>query len=527
MADDPATEASGLDSAAPYRRAGLTDAEARRLARTAALRDETPSPWESSFAGIVLWVIWRGLYKGFQPAWFLASLGVAAWFGLQILQQSGGLSGVSAAEPSVDERLGALVIAAVPSDIDAHDFWSARMEEALNGDRRRRADIETFRTWAALGPDLIGRDRLALEHIAGERSIDEVEAELRAGAPWVREERLGEAFAGRIREGEHRGLDPAALIFADPALIARYEASLFRWSVAEAGAREFFSDASAGQFEMTSLPGLVSSRAGDRTRLYGGVRVLVTQACSYSREERRALAGCSDAIIPQDRLDETAFALAALESGLVELDASSSLVEGGAQVLGAARQAGRLNPGFSEHLDTLLAAALPIPDLQNSMRSSDIRADLAFAAPARAERTLAGRMRPQSSDSVRELTGLLESIGRLRRSTSPTVAIRLMSGVDATLDAAMLARLSGTAQERLLAIQLLVGEDMFAVLDDLPPPPEPEPRLFHGLWAGLVSALMVLLLSISRLMTAPLVRQSSRLNAVDARLCRLFLGSKD
>ena len=59
----------------------MTQAEAIRRERVERWRDETQSPWEASPPGLVLWLLWRALYKGFQPLWLIASLAAALWFG--------------------------------------------------------------------------------------------------------------------------------------------------------------------------------------------------------------------------------------------------------------------------------------------------------------------------------------------------------------------------------------------------------------------------------------------------------------
>jgi hypothetical protein len=525
MGDDPQPDTSAADNAAAFRRAGLTEREARRLSGAEALREETQSIWEASPLGILAWLVWRALYKGFQPVWFLVSLALSVWFGLQILAQSGGLNGLTSPEPSVEARLRVAIAAAVPEDVDARDFWTEQMETALAGDRRRRADIETFRAWAYLGPDLIGRERLALEYMADGQPVPALEAELRAGAPWERQSRIDGAYHEQIEMAEHQGLDPAELVFAPDRTVRRYNNAIFNWSIAEAGARDFFIDSAVGQFELTSLPGLVVSRR-ESARLFGGVRHLVIQACAHAQTRRQPLDGCEDGIIPRHRLDRVQFGLAALETGLVDLDLARSIVKDGAEVLMAASRAGRLTPELETSLDAWLSSSLPSDTILDALRETGMRQDLSFAAPRRAERQLEGLLPRPVAVEAAELTRLLEGIGRLRRASSPTIAVRLMSGIRGVEDADRMVRLAATAGDRLLAMHLLMGEDMYVVLEDLPPPPEPEPRLFHGLIAGLVSALMVLMLTISRLMTPVFIRRAGRLNAIDARLCRSFLGSK-
>lgn len=129
-----------------YRRGGLTRDEARRRERVEAWRADTGSPWEASPPGLVLWLLWRALYKGLQPFALIACLLAAGWFGSQWMGSVGGISAIADPAPGQAERLSAAIAASLHDGIDRDAYWADMMDRALDGDRRRR------RTSTASGP---------------------------------------------------------------------------------------------------------------------------------------------------------------------------------------------------------------------------------------------------------------------------------------------------------------------------------------------------------------------------------------
>lgn len=526
MADTDTDIGTGSPDAGVYRRAGLTEPESDRLVRTTQMREQTQSPWEASPPGIALWLIWRAFYKGFQGVWILASLGLSAWFGWQIVDQSGGLQGLTASDPTLEDRLSAAFHAAAPDDLDSRDFWQDGLRQALRGDELRRSDIDLFLSLARAGPDIIGRDRLALELLAGEGGDAEtVRAELLAGPSWRFEEALDVAYRRELQAARHAGIDPDVLIFAEPAIRSRYQRSLFNWSIAQTSADAFFRGETGGQLELTSLPGLVADDRR-RARLYGGLRQFVIQVCALA-QQRPELSGCGDAVVPRGRPDAVTRGLAAIEARMIRLNLPDSAARRGAQILLTAHMAGRLSPQMEAALEDWLSALLPEDDALQVFLDARRQPGQVFAAPVRAEGIFRHSVDRRADPSAVELSRLLERLARIGRTTSITHTVRVLSSVDTLDDVERLQRLSVTAGDRLLAAEQLLGEGMYDLLDGLPPKPEPDPRLFQGLIAGLLSAFMVLLLTLVRLARPPLVRDASRLSAVDAWISRLFLGRKD
>lgn len=523
--DTGSQEAIDTPSADVYRRAGLAGREAERLASAEAVRRETRSPWEAAPFGILIWAVWRLIYKGFQPVWLLASLALVAWFATQGVIQSGGIRSLTEDGPSLETRIQNSLMAAIPSEQDAQAYWQLQMQGALDGDRRRRPDIETYRAWAAIGPDLIGRERLSLQILAQDSTIAEMDAQLRTGPAWDRERALELAWRSLTQEAERRDLEPMGLILVPDELNARYQSSLFIWSIAQTSAETFFERQATGQLELTSLSGLVREGAAD-TRLYGGMRHLVMQTCAQARQTGDALGDCNAGIIPVRELDSVRYALAAIEVGAVRLSVPERAVRDGAEILGATYAAGRLHSAMSSQLDDWLAQLLPADRINEHVRNSSVRLDLAYAAPMRASGVSADQIDLRIGPEAAGLSRLLETVSRLRRYYSPTVTIRLLSGVRSAADLEQLLRLAPVAGDRLLGMQLMLGADIYSLLQDEPAPVQPERRIYHGLIAGLVSSAMVILLTILRLSTPVLIRRAGWLNGLDASLSRLFLGRK-
>jgi len=508
-----------------FRRAGLTQREADRLASSEHARKETRSPWKASIIGLFFWGVWKLLYKGFQPLWILASLALSGWFAAQIVIQSGGVSTLTDPELSLDQRIELAIAAEISPDIDGRTFWYARMNEALDGDYRHRPDIELFRTWAAMGPDLIGRNNLSLEIIASQQNRQPSQTDMLAQPVWEREAALDEAYQGQVEEGILLDLNPAQLIFAPESIRDRQAASMFAWSIAHSRADEFFLGQTRGQLELTSLPGFVR-RGQSQTRLYGGVRHLVIQACAFQASQAESPEDCQSSIIPLHTYDAMQYRLSALEAGMVSLPVPASSVQDGAEVLIMARAAGRLQPDMASEVEAWLEQVLPESLIMGEIAQSGQRMDLAYAAPQRAAQLLVGRINPVQNDSVDDLANFLENVSYLRRMTSPTRAVRLLEGVKSSEQMEQMLQLLPLLEERLPGLQLILGDKIYELLRQEPPKPIPEERLFHGLYAGLLSAAMVLLLSIIRLSTPVLVRRASRLKSIDASLSRLFLGRK-
>lgn len=516
-------EARRQPDADAYRRAGLTRAEAVRREKVERWRGETQSPWEASLPGVAVWLVWRAVLKGFQPFWLIASLVLAGWFVAQWLGGNGGIAAATGPVPDGVERLRTAIARAVPAHEDPRAFWTSILSETLDGDRRR-PDIDRFRSWAALGPDLVGRDRLALDLLAGPAGPGALDARLRAGPPWEREASLDAAFRQELVRGEAAGLVPRELVFADDELRRRYARSQFEWQVIADSANAFFGGRRRGEFEMRSVPGLVRDRRqGAPTRLYGGVRHLVIQACAHAAP---ALAGCEAPIIPAATADPVRYSLAALESGFAQMHISSAIARSGAETLQAARLAGQVSPQLDDWLAQTLDTAIPPAALTASLAGSGLRTDLAFAAPDWTEQDIARRFDARTQEGAVALSELLRDVARIRERTSPVLAIRLMAGLDDAEDVRRLRELTDLAGERALAVRELLGREALVLTAEPAAAPASDPVLERNIMLALMSAALVVLLTLIRLTTPQTIRKSGRLALADAWMSRLVLGRK-
>ncbi|MFY0637325.1 hypothetical protein [Maricaulis maris] len=511
-----------IPGADAWQRAGLTRSEAIRRERVERWRAETLSPWEARAVGLVVWLAWRTVFKGFQPLCLIAALAAASWFGVRWLDETGGLQAHVESVPGEERRLAERIRRAVPPEAEARDIWIARLEASIRGDTRRRADIDRFRSWAALGPDLMGRDWLALDAIAGAAGPRVLDAELRAGPDWQRRQRLDDAWRELIARGRALGLDPPALVFAPEALNRRRADRQFAWAVAREGADGFFRGDYRGQFEMRAVPGLVAEASGT-TRLYGGVRHLVIALCAQARTP---LSGCDSPIIPPAAADELSLALAAIESGLVELPARGRSMRSGAEILIAARRAGQLNPQLEAWLVDVLPRVLPAAEIRDAVDRAGVRPDIAFAAPARMTQSLAAQLDARTTEEAVVLATVLQRVADLREVTSSFEAIRLMAYPDsvATLDS--LQRVGALSGPATLAVMEWLGEGAYDALLPLPERPEASQEVRRGLIFSLGAAILVLLLTLVRVATPARLRRASRTSLTDAWISRLLLGRK-
>lgn len=528
-------ETSGPDrqssNAAKFRRAGLTEPEARRLARTEQTLEDTRPVLKASPIGIVFWLIWKLLLKGFQPAWLLVSLGVAGWFAMQIVEDLGGIDAVAPVPTDFGQRVEQLLAESRSQTGAANvfDTWIDGMSEALDGDLRRRPDLDQFAAWASIGPYWIGRDELALRLMSPGRNPRELDAELRARPVQQREQALNTALGTAYREAARMDLDPPEIIFAPANIRQRYEAARSRWELVGDQARSFFTGNEAGQLELLSLPGLSRRQAGG-TRLYGGMRHFVQQLCRAPGAQRPFGEACAGIDMPRERFDPFLFVLSGIEAGIIDLGGQATPSREGAEMIRAAYAAGRLTPELEAELRTLLAELVEPQDLLSAAAMAEFRPGLAYATPQRGSQRLQ-RLVPVDDDAQagRLRTGLAY-IDSIRSRTSPTLTIRALDALVQLDQARALYVLVQEIGPGVLVLHEITGADMYALLDyseeETTVLGEPDRRHIHGVIAALVSASMVLLLSVIRILTSPLIRSASRLRAIDARLSRLFLGKK-
>lgn len=517
-----AGETKSIPGADAWQRAGLTRREAIRRERVERWRAETLSPWEAPAPGLLAWLAWRTVFKGFQPLCLIVALALAGWFAVKWLDQTGGLQAHVEPVPSEAARLVEQVRRAVPPGRDARELWIARLEAAIRGDQRRRADMDRFYSWAALGPDLIGRDRLALDAMAGAAGPRAVDAELRASPDWQRRQRLDEAWRGAIARGRARGLEPPSLVFAPDALNRRRDERQFAWAVARESAEGFFRGDHRGQFEMRSVPGLVGETPGP-TRLYGGVRHLIMQLCAEARVD---MAGCDSPIIPPAAADDLALALAAIESGLVELPARGRSMISGAEILTAARRAGRLNARLEAWLADIAPQIVPESAVRDAVDLAGVRPDIAFAAPARMTPRLAARSDARTVDQAVALATALQRVADLRDATSSFEAIRLMEYPDSPAALDDLQRIGELAGPATLAVMEWLGEGAYDALQPVPDQPQADSDVRRGVMLSVMAAAFVLMLTLIRVATPEHLRRASRTSLTDAWMSRLLLGRK-
>jgi len=506
-----------------FRKAGLTQTESERLDRTLRRREETRGFWRAAPLGMLAWLVWKLFYRGFQPAWMLASIAGAAWFGLLILQDLGGLGVVATAPPDLRDRIETVFAQGRSPRDNVYGLWVEELTAALDGDLRRRADLDRLEIWAEAGPYYIGRDRLALERLANGQDVGALEAQLRAQPPQVRAERLAAALAEPVRLARARGLTPEEMAYAPESLQQRYLAAQSRWSLASDPVNAFLRGSASGQLDIRSQPGLSRRQAGD-VYLYDGVRHVVIQAC-LAPGGRRTLSALCPADLPRQGFDPFLLALAAWETGM--LDNQSSRAAQGARLVRAAYTAGRLSPVYEAHLREVFEASLPPNLVLDSLEADGFDPAEAYPAPRRYRQSLRGSLDvPASSEVLAGIHQSFELLYEIQEATSPSLAVRFAGILEQPQDAASLMVLVEEMGSGAFALYQSAGGAMYDIIHVEPVSGEAEPSHIRALSVCLLSALIVLLLSLRRIATPQLIRQASRLRGLDAFLSRLFLGRK-
>jgi len=199
----------------------------------------------------------------------------------------------------------------------------------------------------------------------------------------------------------------------------------------------------------------------------------------------------------------------------------------GAEVLQAGYRAGRLSPALEAVLADRLAAALPPVTVSQALAGSAVRADLAFAAPDQVRETLSGRIDLRGEGGMAVLADILRDLAAVRERTSPEIAIRLLDGLETPEDVRRLRGLVEIAGDRALAVRELMGE---AAFDPAAPavrlPAGSDPVAKRNTMLALMSAALVVLLTLVRLATPRRIRLAARTNLADAWISRLTLGRK-
>lgn len=507
-----------------FRRAGLTEAESRRLARIEEYVNARRPFWEASPLGMLGWLVWRLLFKGFQTALLLAAIAASVWYAARILDDMGGLTVVASAPADLETRIETVFAATRGPDDDAYDIWVEELADAINGDIRRRPDLDRFAGWAQAGPYWLGEEALALRLLAAGRDPAQLDAELRALPPQERERRLEGVIDAQLQQARTRGLDPAAVIFAPANILDRYERARLVWEISAAPIDDFFRASQQGQLELSTLSGLVTHFRSD-TRLYSGVRHLVIQLCLAPLAQEVFAEACSASIIPRGQFDPFLLSLSALEAGMVDLGRDTGAARAGASILRAGYVAGRMPVSLEQELRALFEVHLPQDALVNSLADANFRPDLAFAAPRREEDRI-NRIHSVPRPELSALSGALSELADIRLDHTARVTTRMVSGIYQIEDIGRLSVLLDAVGPAVLAMQSRLGDEMYSVLDVTEQRGEADQADLRGLALSLLAGLLILLITLIRLSTEPLVRNAGRVRLVDAYLSRLFLGKK-
>ena len=506
-----------------YRRAGLTQAEATRYAQTLDMRDETRRLRQASIFGLLGWLIWKLIFKGFQPAWMIASILAAFAFGVLIIRDLGGLEVIASEPPDLDARIEAAFAAERGARDDVYGMWLDELNAAMDGDLRRRPDLDQFTIWAQAGPYFIGRERLALRLLSGTQTSEAVDARLRALPPEVRQRRLSDALAAPLERARAREISPVETAYAPQSLQLRFSSAERGWRLVAHPVETFLRGQAEGRLDIRRQPGLSRRQAGD-VLLYDGIRHLVIQHCQ-SPSMRRAAASACPQDLPRQGFDPFLYGLAVFESGMIARDDTTLDAQQGARLIRAAYAAGRLSPAYEAQLRDVFARILPPSRIVEDLSAAGFDPEEAFQIPARYRTRLSGQIALDNEVMI-ALARELNAIAALQAASSASLSLRLIETLESASQLPALQVIVDHMGAGAVALYSVAGAGMFEIVEISEPELTPQTRNIQGLSLALLSALIVLLLSLKRIMTAPLIRQASRLQSLDARISRLLLGRK-
>ena len=509
-----------------YQRAGLTEAEARRVTRSDSLRANTRSPWETPPLRVLPWLLWRCVFKGFQPALFLVFLAIAVFLTGRMVAESGGLYALVEDDPALEARLDEALAEAGGGYENGRTLWQDQMRRIQAGDRLRRVDLYRFHSWAGMGPSLMGRDTLALALLAGSEDVEErqlADARLRAGPVWQRETEIEQVLTDQLALGADAGLEPAELVFLPAELRTVSPRAQRLYQIAQSEFEAFMRDPHRGQMDLNALPGLVAGGQAQPRRVLGGVRELILQACAHRAD---VLAGCADPVIPSAAPDTLRLQLAALEAGLVRTGLPRGAVEDGAGLLLVLEVSGGLHPELRPAVRADLDQLVPVDTVLQRLGELDVRADLGFATPRLIETRLGDPLVAPASLARDRMDQLLRATAQIRRTSDPLTALRVLPHASTVNEAERLVALLPVSGPRLMAILEVLGDEAYGLVNIPPPPPPVDPRLQWQAGLVLSAALLVLLISLRRLARRPVERRAGRFHLLDAQISRLLLGRK-
>jgi hypothetical protein len=481
-------------------------------------------PWLVSPGLAGLYLLWRLVMAALRPVLFLSLAGGSVWFALEAARQ---LPGTTQGVMNLTERLDAAIHDAVDPDTYRHQAWLTQMQIALQTPRGQIPDIEKAQAIAAGYIPLKGEEVLALELLSEGRSVDQLEARLRAQPAWVRERVINQAIAARLQDGRLQGFDPHELIFAPRSLTTRLARAQALFGSTLAEAELWFVEPDGRALSLDTLPGLTPRTA----RIYDDVRGLVVHGCAMAARAGTQIGQCRVGFLPKPGGDPVLAGLALAVTGADEE------VRTGARLLKAAWAAGLLDEGLAGNIALGPDRDLGEAAVLTSAMLLLVDAGEVWSQPARFESLAvqaSGEARRNANITRRDRDRIFAAFTALRRELGALGALRLAETVRSVEDAEQLVRLAQASPDRLLALHALTGSDLFLALDrgSSAPRHPPEfrdwPRKAQQ-FAGLAALVSVLALSLVFLTLFDGWKQRrgrgpSALEALDGAVTRLILG---
>jgi len=481
--------------------------------------DPILAPWPRT----LVYLVWRLFMALLRPSLFAGLLVLAGYFTLRALEDAPRLP--LGAPPSAIERMETAFQNATPSGADPLGYWNDLVAGALNAPARGGYDLLLARSHARSLGAIMSRDALALYILSENRRPDRVEAELRAGPVWQREQMLEAALTEAMALGAAQGFEPPELIFTPPMTQARLRraAGLFERLLEAADA--WFVRSGGQALSVSALPGF-QARNGESVTLYGDVRDIIVQGCALAREGRFRVEACEDAGLPRVDSDPV---LAGLSLAAADIAAGYQIA--GVRISKAARAAGLLDDDFAARLalgvdatlgrEAFMAAVMPLLYEAGEVYAQPVR----YVAMARAAAT---QYRSAARLDTRQNRRVYQALSTVRRHESALIAVRIAGVITSEEDARRLEVLADVSDGKLLSLHAQLGRDMLAIAGSPPRnavywPQSVKQHLALAAGLLLLGFLLVLIVVVSG-MRRRVEGEPGWLERLDASASRLILG---
>jgi hypothetical protein len=410
------------------------------------------SPWLVARWRVVLYLIWRAVFAALRPFLFLCLCLGALLFAYRGAAHLPIEALVPA--PTLAERFDAFMQreARAQSGGDVLSLWRAELDQSLALSRSGPPDLLRARSVAASLPAVMGRERLALYLMRGDRRPELMQADLAAMPVWRRRQIIEGVLAGRLETASSQP-DAVWLIEASDTVRRRYDRAQALYGPSLQAAEAWFHAPDGLAINLSAFPGVTTPEHDDPSLVLPDARELIVQGCALAQAQGQRVPACSRAGLSLPSADPVRAALAlslydpALEPASVRLAL-------------AARAAGRLEGRWLEELMLGPPAREREMRLLTALMPVLAQADQYYARPETCAVACQAAMAEFSAAAgldVNQRRDWFDAYDALRRQEGALVALRISDVMSVQGDVHKLVRLSAVSEGGLLAAHALLG----------------------------------------------------------------------